>query len=1114
MSDSETTPPEARDAESSTHAPNSSAAIFERALRERLDALPDKSERRTFAHITRGLRGAPADRARAALEVSASLTIISFRLSLDFMRAASLAAPLLTADELRQWGEMGRRLALDRETGAEFFNAGVGHLRDHSPAARRLLFELCARQMRLSVQIARETFMHAGELAASLNEAAIGETDEREAPDRLAAVYEVALEISRRSAKHSADFLFATPDAIVAVRRLREATTDEPAHRRETDILSETVALAHRFGVRAGGVAAEMWAALPVMLEGLRVADAREMFRFAEHVLERGGAAALATMHAAGACLRRAPEAFAAWADLLLQIGETGTTNLVQFARSTPNFFRRPLDAADPARNSELTARVFVITREVARIDTEAALACFRSAPTALQTTTIVRFADWAHAGLMSDANATAANADATRARRSYFALETRRSHERLHDDRRGLDLDRVAPTLRLYVEALTNHQVEIRAHGETSGDAPDGEARIEDGRTIHLPSVVDEFDTDDLNFRLYKVLAAHGAGQIEFATHARATPELVAAYTALAELYAEDAVNALDAFSLSGYIEDVTQGERAYSIQEERRLALEKRKRVPADVDFRKALALFPELQLARRLFGTLENGRIDRRLRHAYRGLRRDLDFVRDRLRARRGRVIELPVTIVPFELLFQITLCGGATDDARQFYGQIVSELESIVADYLTSPDATVADTLMATSRTYALFQSISPGQPNDDQQQQAVGETAASDAPGEAEETVTPNEAQARRERSRERARNDARELFNEWAQGASAGMDDDTPGESAGRLRIEIPEQDLAAGETAHTYDEWDRELADTRLAWCRVIERAGRSGDRTFVEATRARYRGVISSIRHQFQLMRPEGLRRVRRQFDGDDYDLDAVVDFVAERRIARSSPRAHNEGNSSERLYTARLRRERDTAVAFLLDQSSSTARTIGRHPLQPYTYPGRRIIEIEKEGLVLMSEALQAVGDSFAIYGFTSEGRRNVRFYIVKDFDDAFDERVERRIGGISYEHNTRLGAAVRHAAARLARQPASTRLLIVLSDGRPYDHDYGDAAYAREDTRASLRDARTSGITPFCITIDRESEQELRDLYGEVGYTIIDDVMNLPERLPMIYRRLTT
>ncbi len=250
---------------------------------------------------------------------------------------------------------------------------------------------------------------------------------------------------------------------------------------------------------------------------------------------------------------------------------------------------------------------------------------------------------------------------------------------------------------------------------------------------------------------------------------------------------------------------------------------------------------------------------------------------------------------------------------------------------------------------------------------------------------------------------------------------------------------------------------------------------------------------------------MKPENLTRINREIDGEDYDLNAVIDYVIDRKA---------DGRQSDRIYTKRLRRQRDVAVSILLDQSSSTARTITRNPLQPYTYPGRRIIEIEKEGLVLMSEALEAVGDIYSINGFTSEGRRNVKFYVVKDFDEKYSEETEHRIGGITFQNNTRLGAAIRHAARKLLAQEARTKLLIVLTDGRPYDHDYGDARYAREDVREALTEAKMSGITPFCITVDRESESELRDLYGDVGYTIIDDVLSLPERMPNIYRRLTS
>ena len=403
-------------------------------------------------------------------------------------------------------------------------------------------------------------------------------------------------------------------------------------------------------------------------------------------------------------------------------------------------------------------------------------------------------------------------------------------------------------------------------------------------------------------------------------------------------------------------------------------------------------------------------------------------------------------------------------------------------------------------MATYRVYTLFQNISP-----EQNQEA--ESDATDEKSEfayddkdAAESVT--EDQVKREQQKQAQ--DIRDLFNAWNSLDDEGEPDDLQGAEAWS-QSDIPEQALEADDIAFAYDEWDRELNDYRVGWSRVIEKRVKQGDRNFVELTRSRYRGVISSIRHQFQLMKPENLTRINREIDGEDYDLNALVDFVVDRKA---------DGQQSENIYTKRLRKQRDVAVSILLDQSSSTARTITRNPLQPYTHPGRRIIEIEKEGLVLMSEALEAVGDVYSINGFTSEGRRNVKFYVVKDFAEKYSDDIERRIGGITFQNNTRLGAAIRHASAKLLRQDARTKLLIILTDGRPYDHDYGDARYAREDVREALTETKMSGITPFCITVDRESEAELKDLYGDVGYTIIDDVLSLPERMPNIYRRLTS
>jgi len=1011
------------------------------------------AERQSFLELTRSITSLPLDQTAAVLETSAAVAAISLRAGIEFLRAAPAAAQILQPAELRSWGEIGRRLAMaDYESAVTFFTEGVEPLRSLAPELRPALLLLCTRQMALSTVIGRETLHSVPALNTEIDDTTL-----------FASILEIATEIARRSAKHSAEFLHASGNVAREIRNFHNESVTNAA-----------LALAGAFAARAGGIAADAWAVIPESLAQLSAANALRLLTAANDFLERGGGAALHILIAGGEILRRAPEIFDEWIALLWVVAAHGNASLVAFVRSSPAFIR--LLNADTGRSAavELARRVLELTKEIAAVDGEAALACFRSSARALRSVSIEQFETWARRGLTSGRDA--------RARRSYFSLETRGSYESLLSGSVGLALDMVQHLLRLYIEALTGREVEIAPLAAV----PD-EARIDDGHTIHLPSLVNEFGDDELDFRLYKVLAAHAAGQIEFGTYQRGGM-LPVAYAAIAARYAPENVDALDAFALA---------DQMVQLREDQPEIEQPSEKQPENIGYREVLKTFPQPQLARRVFGTLENGRIDRRLRHAYRGLSRDLDLIRQHISRARPTIMELPGSLVPFELLFQITMLGGARDDARLAYGQIVSELETIVSEYLSRDETTVADTLMATSRAYDLFQSVIP---IDD----SVQQVEAPEDDTESDDESAASERMKQRDVERMPERRDARELFNAWNDTSPEADPDELAGAESWS-EAETPEHVLAEGEVAYNYDEWDRELTDHRIGWCRVVEKKVKLGDRHFVDQTKERHKGVISSIRHQFQLMKPENLTRVANEVDGEEFDLNAVIDFVIDRRA---------DGYQSERIYTKRLRRRRDVAVSFLLDQSSSTARTIGRHPLQPYTRPGRRIIEIEKEGLVLMSEALEAVGDVYSINGFTSEGRRNVKFYIVKDFNEKYNDEVKRRIGGINYQNNTRLGAAIRHATAKLAKQDARTRLLIVLSDGRPYDHDYGDARYAREDTREALRQAKNEGITPFCITIDRESESELRDLYGEVGYTIIDDVLSLPERLPGIYRRLTT
>ncbi len=1048
------------------------------------------SHKETLTGLAAKLGRLSADKRRVAVELSAALAGVSLRVSRDFVEAVPKAAKILSSDDLRLWGELGRRLAMGNvETGSMFLSEAAASMEAVPEVARSYALQICTRQLVLSSSTSLETFRMVPQLAQTIDD-----------DELLMEMLRLAAEIANRSAKHSSDFLKHTPVVANAIKAVDQVKTDTPNDPEGHRLVAESiVALGFLFANRTGGMTADLWAIVPESLVGLNTTNAVVLANSASKFLEHGGSVTLHFVASGGAVMRYEAGVFIDWCDVLDVIAPHGNATLIAFLKATPKFLNQiagiKLDGANSGDVKRLAiCRIFKLVADIARTDGESALAAFRSSASALRVVSLDQYEEWILTGLreMQD--------ESIRARRSYFSLETRHSNDRLRKTRTGLHLEDVQHVLRMYIEGLTGRDIEIAPQSSMPQ-----ESRIGDGKTIYLPNTIAEFNTEEMDFRLFKVLSAYGAGQIEFGTFLKDTIELKAAFDDLAQIYSATA-DQIDAFSLAGYIEDVQKGERALSDQE---LQHEKTKRtssLPKGSDYKAILNAFPEPRLARKIFTTMENARIDGLLRSTYRGLRKDLDLMQQFLRKSRPFIFDVPFHQVPFELLFQITLCGGATEDARSFYSQIVSEIQSVVENHLQSdlnknklPN--VADSLFATSRVYNLFQNITPEQTDEIESDELEDKSEFSYDDNHSDEAATDDKA---KREERPQSMQDLRDLFNAWNADEEEDDPDDLQG-SESWSHNEVTEQAIELGEEAFAYDEWDRELNDYRVGWSRVVEKRVKHGDRTFVELTRSRYRGVISSIRHQFQLMKPENLSKINRELDGEDYDLNALIDFVVDRKA---------DGRQSENIYTKRLRRQRDVSVSLLLDQSSSTARTITRNPLQPYTFPGRRIIEIEKEGLVLMSEALEAVGDIYSLNGFTSEGRRNVKFYVFKDFDEKYSEETERRIGGITFQNNTRLGAAIRHAAHKLLIQESRTKLLIILTDGRPYDHDYGDARYAREDVREALIEAKTNGITPFCITIDRESEAELRDLYGDVGYTIIDDVLSLPERLPNIYRRLTS
>ena len=127
-------------------------------------------------------------------------------------------------------------------------------------------------------------------------------------------------------------------------------------------------------------------------------------------------------------------------------------------------------------------------------------------------------------------------------------------------------------------------------------------------------------------------------------------------------------------------------------------------------------------------------------------------------------------------------------------------------------------------------------------------------------------------------------------------------------------------------------------------------------------------------------------------------------------------------------------------------------------------------------KRESLVLLSEALQTLGDRYAIYGFSGMTRKRCELYRIKTFEESYDSKVKARIAGIRPQDYTRMGVTIRHLSEKLLNVDAKTRVLITISDGKPDDYDGYRGEYGIEDTRQALMEAKHAGIHPFCITID--------------------------------------
>jgi len=322
------------------------------------------------------------------------------------------------------------------------------------------------------------------------------------------------------------------------------------------------------------------------------------------------------------------------------------------------------------------------------------------------------------------------------------------------------------------------------------------------------------------------------------------------------------------------------------------------------------------------------------------------------------------------------------------------------------------------------------------------------------------------------------------------------------------------------------YDEWDYVAADYRRNWCRLreIQVEGDGGD--FFEQTLQRYSELLPQVRRNFQRIRPASYRVVRGLEDGDEIDFDRTIESRVARRMGEIP---------DNRVYKARKKEARDVATLFLLDMSASTDEPIHRdpprynqddtdsddwmkswqrRPQQPQR--PRRIIDVNKEALVIMAQALEEIGDQYAIMGFSGHGRDNVEFYVIKEFEHELSDEVKSRVGAVEPKRSTRMGTAIRHVREKFKDVASRAKHVIMLSDGFPQDFDYGhdrrSNAYGIQDTMVALKELEMAGVLPFCITVDRTGHDYLRQMCAPSRYLVIEDITSLPRQLPKVYEQV--
>lgn len=766
----------------------------------------------------------------------------------------------------------------------------------------------------------------------------------------------------------------------------------------------------------------------------------------------------------------------------------------------------------------------------------------------------------------------------------AYFKMESARSEEILEGLSSGVEYGRIKDVMEMYCRAMAGADIKLaeavdlveKNIGWVSNEAPSTE-----GTTVFVPSLVDKYGSKSDNFSWYKVVSTHQVAHIEFGSFIFDfdTPSIF--FTDRRQELEQQKVQMPEGSRQempevdSKSVEHawVTDAQRFFDLFEDRKLALDIYTVVEdARLDARVKVE-YPGIRLG---YDLIQTSSLHERPEITDMPVREALVEFLVRLSLNQYNGIPAPEQFVDEakevgRIMQQVLRPEATIQDTAEASLRIYAIIAQIPNEEVPPEDWEDVDMDDTQNEEYQdpddmeqLLQQISMGmememRPDSEQeydstenvefrgdfkpelvqmltelrrQQEEGGSTDGEPISQEQLEELLKNSAELELQATQGELQESSNMMANNLMKEAGLDMPQSPEYGKGPLVHVDEDGGALEANEPqTFVYDEWDFRADDYKPRWCIVRQKTMAEGDPTYYSSTLTNYGGLVTQIRRQFEMMVPENFQKVRKLEDGEEIDIDDLIEAVVDRKTGASP---------SDKFYWRRNKVQRDVAVAFLLDTSASTAEAIDDAKKSPDDWDApddpveymvwlrtrrgeamrrsyKRIIDVEKEAIVLLINALEAIGDLYGIYGFSGYGRENVEFYTIKDLDENFSERVKKRIDRVAPLHATRMGPAIRHTTYKLDKQDARTKLMFLISDGRPQDRGYSregvEKEYAVHDTKMALDEAKAKGIQSFALTVDKNGHDYLKNMCDDMGYEVLDDIYELPSRLLYLYKKLT-